>query len=77
MNFGFIKSSAVRELERIVAELQANLENNYKDSAQAARLRLKDRMDKLLADGKLSEKEYRKFSIIYTEYSVKMTGYHH
>ena len=71
------KNPAVRELEEIVAELQANLENNYKDAAQAAREKLKRRLDELNAEGKLKEKEYKRFSVIYTEYSVKMTGYKH
>jgi len=75
--FGFGKSAAVRELEQIVFEIQANLENNYKDAAQKARSRLKERLDALQAEGKLRDKEYRRFSVLYTEYSAKMTGYHH
>lgn len=71
------KNPAVRELEEIVAELQANLENNYKDAAQDAREKLKRRLDELNAEGKLKEKDYKRFSVIYTEYSVKMTGYKH
>ena len=71
------KKPAVRELEEIVADLQANLENNYKDAAQAAREKLKRRLDELNAEGKLKEKDYKRFSVIYTEYSVKMTGYKH
>jgi len=71
------KNPAVRELEEIVADLQANLENNYKDAAQAAREKLKRRLDELNAEGKLKEKDYKRFSVMYTEYSVKMTGYKH
>ena len=71
------KNPAVRELEEIAADLQANLENNYKDAAQAAREKLKRRLDELNAEGKLKEKDYKRFSVIYTEYSVKMTGYKH
>ncbi|MBQ8512176.1 MAG: hypothetical protein IJ497_06155 [Clostridia bacterium] len=71
------KNPAVTELEEIVADMQANLENNYKDAAQAAREKLKRRLDELYAEGKLKEKDYKRFSVIYTEYSVRMTGYHH
>ncbi|MBQ8333269.1 MAG: hypothetical protein IJX93_05800 [Clostridia bacterium] len=71
------KNPAVTELEEIVADMQANLENNYKDAAQAAREKLKRRLDELYAEGKLKEKDYKLFSVIYTEYSVRMTGYHH
>ena len=71
------KNPAVTELEEIVADMQANLENNYKDAAQAAREKLKRRLDELYAEGKLKEKDYKRFSVIYTEYSVRMRGYHH
>ena len=74
---GIFKSSAVKELEQIAFELQQNLENNYKDAAQNARIRLGERLEALWQDGKLKEKEYRRFSVLYTEYSAKMTGYHH
>ena len=71
------KNPAVCELEELVADMQAHLENNYKDAAQAAREKLKRRLDELNAEGKLKEKDYKRFSVIYTEYSVRMTGYHH
>ena len=74
---GLFKSAAVKELEQIVFELQQNLENNYKDAAQNARIRLGGRLESLWKDGKLKEKEYRRFSVLYTEYSARMTGYHH
>lgn len=73
----FFKSRAVRELESIIAELQSNLENNYKDTAHAARKKLGERLEELHADGKLTDKEYKKYYAIYNEYCVKMTGYHH
>lgn len=75
--FGLFKSAAVKELEQIVFELQQNLENNYKDAAQNARIRLGERLEALQREGKLKEKDYRRFSVLYTEYSAKMTGYHH
>jgi len=75
--FGLFKSAAVKELEQIAFELQQNLENNYKDAAQNARIRLGERLETLWKDGKLKEKDYRRFSVLYTEYTAKMTGYHH
>ena len=75
--FGLFKSAAVKELEQIAFELQQNLENNYKDAAQNARVRLGERLEALWKDGKLKEKDYRRFSVLYTEYTAKMTGYHH
>ena len=75
--FGLFKSAAVKELEQIAFELQQHLENNYKDAAQNARVRLGERLEALWKDGKLKEKDYRRFSVLYTEYTAKMTGYHH
>ncbi len=77
MAFWIKKSAAVLELEAIVLEIQSNLENNYKDAAQSAREKLKIRLEELNSEGKLKEKDYKRFGVIYTEYSVKMTGYHH
>ena len=59
--FGLFKSAAVKELEQIAFELQQNLENNYKDAAQNARIRLGERLEALRQAGKLKEKEYRRF----------------
>ncbi len=75
--FGLFKSAAVKELEQIAFELQQNLENNYKDAAQNARIRLGERLEALWQAGKLKEKEDRRFSVLFTEYTAKMTGYHH
>ncbi len=74
---GLFKSKAVRELEQLAFEMQQNLENNYKDAAQQARIRLGERLETLWQEGRLKEKEYRRFSVIFTEYTAKMTGYHH
>ena len=73
----WFRSKAEKELDLLIFELQQNLENNYKDAAQNARIRLGERLEALWQDGKLKEKEYRRFSVLYTEYSAKMTGYHH
>ncbi len=74
---GIFKSAAVKELEQIAFELQQNLENNYKDAAQQTRIRLGECLEALHSAGKLKDKEYRRFSVLYTQYSAKMTGYHH
>lgn len=71
------KSAAVRELDSIIAALQANLENNYKDQARVALEKLGARIKELNDEGRLKRAQYRKYMGIYNEYSVKMTGYHH
>ena len=71
------KSAAARELDAIIAELQANLENNYKDTARASLEKLGERICELNDGGRLRPAQYRKYMGIYNTYSVKMTGYHH
>lgn len=71
------KSGAERELDGIIRELQANLENNYKDTARAELDKLGRRIRELYDGKKLSPRLYKKYMGIFNEYSVKMTGYHH
>jgi len=73
----FWKSTATKELERLAADMQANLENNYKDAAQDIRRRFYEKLEQYQREGKLTPKEYRKFMVLYTEYTVRMTGYKH
>ena len=71
------KSKAERELDGILAELRANLENNYKSTAHAAREKLGARCETLYAEGKLGEEAYKKYKKIFEEYSLSMRDYHH
>ena len=73
----WFRSAAVRELDSILAELKANLENNYKSTAQAARVRLGERCEALYAEGKLKEADYKRYKNLFEEYSLVMRNYHH
>ncbi|MBE6725249.1 MAG: hypothetical protein E7576_08685 [Ruminococcaceae bacterium] len=73
----FFKSKAERELDAILDELRANLENNYKSTAQAAREKLGRRCEELHASGQLGEDAYRRYKKIFEEYSLTMRNYHH
>ena len=55
------------EIERILAELRANLENNYKSTAQAARVKLGERCEALWNEGKIKEKVYKKYRDLFEE----------
>ena len=74
---GLFKSKAERELEHILFDLRCNLENNYKDSAHEARNRLGARARELYAEGKISEKTYNKYRLIYEEYTERLKDYRH
>ena len=71
------RSKAEKELDSIVGELKAYLENNYKDAAHDQRKKLGERCETLYAEGKLKEKAYLKYKKLYEEYTESMKDYHH
>ena len=71
------RSKAEKELDSILADLKAYLENNYKDAAHDARKKLGERCEELYADGKLKEKAYLRYKKLFEEYTVSMKNYHH
>ncbi|MBQ2545052.1 MAG: hypothetical protein II557_02085 [Clostridia bacterium] len=73
----WFKSKGERELEGILAELRANLENNYKSTAQAARVKLGERCEALWSEGKIKESVYKKYRDLFEEYSLMLRDYHH
>ena len=73
----WFKSAGEREREGILAELRANLENNYKSTAQAARVKLGERCEALWQEGKIREKTYKKYRDLFESYSLMLRDYHH
>lgn len=73
----FLKKRASAELDALIGEMKINLANNYKSLAHEARKKLGARTEELYRAGKLSEKEYRKYSAVYTEYTEMLHDYHH
>ena len=71
------RSKAEKELDSILADLKAYLENNYKDAAHDARKKLGERCEALYADGKLKEKAYLRYKKLFEEYTISMKNYHH
>ena len=68
-------SSAKKELETALNEIQINLENNYKDLAIKAYTDARALMDKYSADGSLKERDLKKLSERMESYSKRMAGY--
>ncbi len=75
--FGFGHSEAYKEMEKLINDIQINLENNYKDLAISARKTAEQRMAQLEAGGKLSGKEYKNLKERLDSYAQRMVGYHH
>lgn len=71
------KGKGERELERIYFEMTVDLENNYKDRAQEARVLLGKRAEELYSGNFIGKRCYEKYRRIYMEYTEKMKGYRH
>jgi hypothetical protein len=76
-DMGLFKSKGARELEGIIREMKLNLENNYKSTAHEYRKRLGVRCEELYNEGKLSEKDYKKYRAVFEYYTILLKDYHH
>ena len=63
-----LKSKKNKELEAIIARIDSNVANNYKDAAQEALKTFEKRLTEMTADETLSEKQR-------TEYEARLSGY--
>lgn len=75
--FGLGRSAAYKEMEKLLNDIQINLENNYKDLAINARKAAEERMAQMKAGGELSDREYKKLKERLDSYAQRMVGYHH
>ena len=66
-----------KELESVVARLQMNMSNNYKDAAQAEYKALMELYKELSGKGGLTEKQKSYYKEVIEEYRVKMKDYTH
>lgn len=73
----FKKNAAVEDVKATLRELQANLENNYKDLAIGARKEAEKKLNNYKDEGKISGKDYLKLKAIVDDYTKRMEGYHH
>ena len=67
--FAFLKGSKKnKELEAIIARIDSNVSNNYKDAAQDALREFEDRLQEFIAAGTLNDKQK-------TEYESRLALY--
>lgn len=74
---GFFKSAAERELDTIIARINMNMSNNYKDAAQENLKELEAKFEALCAEGKLKEKQKAQYASLVDTYRIRLTGYTH
>ena len=73
----FIKSGYEKELDRIITDIDMNMNNNYKDNAQSDLQRFENRLDGMLAQGFLKEKQERYYKQKLNQYKEELKGYTH
>jgi len=71
------KTPAEKQLDAIIAELQINMANNYKDTACEAFKLLTETFAQLKESGGLPEKVRGYYEDTLADYAKKMVGYSH
>ena len=74
---GLFKSKYERELEALVARINVDMSNNYKDNAQADLKDLELRFEELKSSGSLKDKEVSLFEGQIGIYRERLKGYTH
>ncbi len=74
---GWFKSAGERELDIIMARINMNMSNNYKDAAQENLKELEKKFEELCSEGKLKEKAKEQYGSLLQSYQIKLRGYTH
>lgn len=76
--FDFIKDIGKnKELENIMAEIDSNLSNNYKDASHEALELFEQRLSELTSEGKLKEKARKEYETKLVSYQETLKGFSH
>lgn len=76
--FGFLENGKIyKELDDIIAQIDSNVANNYKDAAQEAVECLERKINEFWENGQLSEKKKLEYSARLTRYKRELEGFTH
>lgn len=76
--FGFLKNGKIyKELDEIIAQIDSNVANNYKDAAQEAVGCLEEKINEFWENGQLSEKKKLEYSARLTRYKRELEEFTH
>ena len=76
--FGFFKKAkAVKELDHIIAEIEMNMQNNYKDAAREAFRNFEERYTALVERNELNETQKSMYTAKLSGYREKLKSYSH
>ncbi len=74
---GLFKSTAEKELDKIILKLEMNMSNNYKDNAQDNLRELEAALNDMRTSGRVKEAIISRYESIIDTYKQKMKGYSH
>ena len=76
--FTFLKKTKKnKELEAIIARIDSNVANNYKDAAQDALKAFEKKLADMTADGILSDTQRTEYEVRLSEYKTRMKEFTH
>jgi len=75
--FDFLKPKKNKELEGIIARIESNMANNYKDNAQSAFKELEQKVSEMIDGGVLSDRQATEYISKVSFYREKMQGFTH
>ena len=73
----FIKKKSTNVLESLIAEIDSNMQNNYKDAAQAAFREFEQKLSEAIEQGTLSEGKKEEYCLKRDAYKEKLKEYTH
>ena len=73
----FRKKKNINELECLIAEIDSNMQNNYKDAAQAAFREFEQKLLEAIEQGTLSESKKEQYNLKREAYKEKLKEYTH
>ena len=76
--FKFLKNITIsKELDRIIAEIDMNMQNNYKDAAREAFKEFEEKYMTMSESGQLNENQKSEYSAKLSSYREKLKAYSH
>lgn len=73
----FSKKKNINELDGLIAEIDSNMQNNYKDAAQETFREFEQKLSELIEQGKLSEGKKEEYNRKLEVYKEKLQDYSH
>lgn len=76
--FSFLKNGGKnKELEILIARIESNVANNYKDAAQEALKKYEDMLVRLTENGSLNDKQRGQYETKLTKYKNRLKEFTH